>query len=240
MQQIMTVSERGLAPPLAFVCLIAAVLALPTMARSITPGLEHEGWQVLALPGKIETRFAGRGDGVIEVTSENSVALLYRSVPPALGRHRYLSWRWRVDESMPPTDLARKGSDDRPIALHVWFPSDAQHTSWWRRVYNTAVSSVAGVLLPGRALTYVWGGTGRRGDRFVNPHTGPQAMMYILRPGDAPTGRWFDEKVDFVADFETAFGYPAPSPSHIAISGDADDTESTSAAFIASIMFGDE
>ena len=65
-------------------------------------------------------------------------------------------------------------------------------------------------------------------------------MMYILRAGEAPTGRWFDEKVDFVADFKMAFGYPAPAPSYIAISGDADDTDSASEALIAGIMFGDE
>ena len=65
-------------------------------------------------------------------------------------------------------------------------------------------------------------------------------MMYILRPVDAPIGRWFDEKVDFIADFEAAFGYPAPAPCYIAISGDADDTESVSEASIVGIMFGNE
>lgn len=227
-------------PGVAFICLIAVFFALPTVARSITPDLEQDGWKVLAFPGKIETRFVGRADGIIEVKSKNSVALLYRRVPPVLERSRYLSWRWRVDESMPPTDLARKGSDDRPIALHVWFPRDSERTSWWRRLYSRVVSSVVDVSLPGKVLTYVWGGTGRRGDRLVNPHTGPRAMMYILRSGDAPTGRWFDEKVDFVTDFEMAFGYPAPRPSYIAISGDADDTNSASEALIAGILFGDD
>ena len=50
----------------------------------------------------------------------------------------------------------------------------------------------------------------------------------------------FDEKVDFIADFEAAFGYPAPAPSYIAISGDADDTESVSEASIVGIIFGNE
>ena len=229
-----------LALSVAFIGSIAVSFPLPTMAGSITPDLEQDGWKVFGFPGKAETQFVGRADGVIEVKSRSSVALLYRSVPPAPGQARYLSWRWRVDRSMPPTDLALKGSDDRPIALHLWFPRDPEHTSWWRTLYGRAVSSVIGVPLPGRVLTYVWGGTGRRGDRFVNPHVGPEEMIYILCPGDAPTGRWFDERVDFAADFEMAFGFAAPAPSNIAISGDADDTESSSAASIAGITFRDE
>ena len=40
----------------AFVGSIAVSFPLSTMARSITPDLEKDGWKVLGFPGKIETR----------------------------------------------------------------------------------------------------------------------------------------------------------------------------------------
>ena len=94
------------------------------VALAVTLDLERAGWMVLALPGKDETRFVGLPNGAIEVSAENGAAFLYREVPPAERKNQRLSWRWRVDETMPPTDLALKGSDDRPLALHVWFPTN--------------------------------------------------------------------------------------------------------------------
>ena len=71
----------------------------------------------------------------------------------------------------------------------------------------------------------------------MNPYSGPDGVIYILRSGNAPTGRWFNETIDIAADFERAFDYPAPAPIYIAISADADDTESSSVALIADIRF---
>ena len=208
-----------------------------SVALAETLVLERAGWMVLAIPGKDETRFVGLPDGAIEVRAENSAAFLYREVPPTEGQNQRLSWRWRVDEAMPPTDLALKGSDDRPLALHVWFPADPDRTSWWRRLPRVALGLVIDAPLPGKWLTYVWGGIGDRGDSLVNPYFGPDGVIYILRSGDVPTGRWFSETIDIAADFENAFGYPAPAPIYIAISADADDTEGSSVAVIAHIRF---
>ncbi len=220
--------------------LVVGALA-PTLsaAASITPDLERAGWKVLALPGKVETQFIGRPDGVIEVRAENSVALLYREIPPDEGRNQYLSWRWRVDKTMPPTDLSQVGHDDRPLAVHIWFPPDPDGVNWWRRITDTAMTWIVGARLTGKVLTYVWGGIGRRGDCLAHPFAGQDGAMCILRSGDMPTGRWLTERIDVAGDFERAFGDPAPAPIYLAVSADADDTESSSTAMIADIMFGD-
>ncbi len=113
------------------ILMAAMTIAFQTgsVALAVTLDLERAGWMVQAIPGKDETRFVSLPDGAIEVRAENSVAFLYREVPPTEGQNQHLSWRWRVDETMPPTDLALKGSDDRPLAMHVWFPADPDRTS---------------------------------------------------------------------------------------------------------------
>ena len=194
------------------------------------------GWKVFTFFGKSATRFTGRADGAIEVAAADSVAILYRKIAGGDRQKRRLSWRWRVDKTPPPTDLSRKGHDDRPLALHLWFPKDPDQTGILETL-ETALAGIFGVPLPGRVLTYVWGGKGRRGDTIINPYIPLNGTMVILRSGDAPTGRWFTEQIDFAADFERAFDARAPAPAYVAVSADADDTLGRSLALITDIAF---
>ena len=191
---------------------------------------------MLTFAGKTATRFTGRADGAIEVTATDSVAILYRQISGGDRQKRQLSWRWRVDKTTPATDLSRKGHDDRPLALHVWFPKDPDQTGLLERL-ETTVAKIFDVPLPGKVLTYVWGGKGRRGDTLINPYIPLDGTMVILRSGDAPTGQWFSEQIDFATDFERAFNVRAPAPAYVAVSADADDTMGQSLALITDIAF---
>ncbi len=219
---------------------IAVMFGMLMLARpagseglSVRPDLAKAGWKVLTFAGKPATQFTGRADGAIQVTAADSVAILYRRVSDGDKQKRQLTWRWRVDKTTPATDLSRKGHDDRPLALHVWFPED-QTGSW----LETALAGIFDLPLPGKVLTYVWGGKGRRGDSIINPYIPLDGTMVILRSGDAPTGQWFGEQIDFATDFERAFNDHAPAPTYVAVSGDADDTMGQSLALIVDIVFG--
>ena len=198
----------------------------------VRPDLSKAGWKVLTFPGKPATQFTGRADGAIQVTAADSVAILYRRVSDGDKQMRQLTWRWRVDKTTPATDLSRKGHDDRPLALHVWFPED--QTGLW---LETTLAEIFDLPLPGKVLTYVWGGKGRRGDTIINPYIPLDGTMVILRSGDAPTGQWFTEQIDFATDFERAFNARAPAPAYVAVSADADDTMGQSLAMITDIAF---
>ena len=213
-------------------------LARAAMESSGPTGLAAVGWKIRTFSGKEATAFVGRNDGAIEVKADRSVALLYRAVRKEDGAGRILSWRWRVDKTVPPTDLSRVGRDDRPIAVHVWFAEDPKNSTVVGRFARGALSYVLGIPVSGRVLTYVWGGIGQRGDKLRNPHTGVDGVMVILRPGDSPLERWFTEKVDVVADFAMAFGsVPSSAPRYIAVSGDSDDTGGRSRAAISGLAF---
>ncbi len=135
---------------------VLSVLFLAQPAGSeglpVRPDLAKAGWKVLTFAGKPATRFTGRADGTIQVTATNSVAILYRRVPDGDRPKRQLTWRWRVDKPTPATDLSRKGHDDRPLALHVWFPNDPDQTALLERL-ETALAGIFGVPLPGKVLT---------------------------------------------------------------------------------------
>jgi hypothetical protein len=111
---------------------IAAALALPALAAPPTP-LEAAGWSHLTFRRIPPTRFKLGAGGAIEIEADRSSSILYRAIrvdPAATPR---LGWRWRVDAGVRATDLARKGGDDRALAVLVGFAFDRATRAAMRR-----------------------------------------------------------------------------------------------------------
>lgn len=213
--------------------------AAPAAAETVPagPDLQAAGWRELGVSGKPGNRFTGQADGVIEVASSSSVSRLYRPIEVDLDATPVLTWRWRVDDPVPPTDLTRKGEDDTAITLYVGFPWDPGRASFMERLTRPLVEGYAGEDAPGRVLAYVFGGAHQRGEVVASPHLGSAGFMRVLRPAESPTGEWFEERVDLAADYREAFGEDPPDPAQIAISADTDDTGSSSRGFVARLSF---
>ncbi len=202
--------------------LLTAILAVPAWAAptSTPPAFDH--WKLLALPDKDPAEFKVSETGSLQIEAMNAVAFLYAEIDEApSGR---LAWRWRVDQDIPATDLSRSGEDDRPLAVHVWFPPKAEDISFGDRL-----GALLGYPMIGQVLTYVWGGTAQRGVKMPNPHF-EDSKLIVLRSGTTPTGVWFNEEIDIAADYRMAFGTPPPAKAYIAISADTDDGGGTSIA----------
>ncbi len=192
-------------------------------ASRLSSELQAAGWRLLTVPGKAHAEFTERGRDSIAVSAENAVAFLYRPVGDGMAPKRRLLWSWRVDRAAPPTDLSRAPGDDRSLAVHLVFPVDEDRLPFWERM-EIALTRFVAPPLAGKVLTYVWGGTHPTGTLLTNPYLKGQGHIIVLRSGDEPVGQWLMEEIDFVADFQKAFGYRPPAPAIIAISADSDDT----------------
>jgi hypothetical protein len=215
-----------------------AVLVLPadaTETHGLDSALAASGWMELTIPGKTRAIYRLTDDGDLEARSNAGVSILYRMLAPKEQNCRVLTWRWRVDQAVPATDPAEAGKDDRDLAIHIWFP-DNEGRGLWRGLGRT-VTKALGVPPIGKALTYVFGGTGERYRRLVNPHHDPDGVLVVLRPTGTETGKWFDERIDFAADFEKAFGKAPPKPMYVALSADSDDTGTRTVGRIAELTF---
>ncbi len=227
---------------LAFLCVTGLLFSLAPAAASedeaaLPLELRQQGWKLLSVPGKMPARFTRRGRAGIRITAENAVAFLYRPAPGDLGAKHRLAWRWRVEKPVPLTDLSIIGQDDRTLAVHLVFPLDPNRLPFRERV-DLAVTRLFAPPLAGKVLTYVWGGTQARGEDLANPHLKTHGRIIVLRSGIETTGRWFMEEIDFAADFKKAFGYSAPQPAFLMISGDSDDTARRGVGVIADFVFG--
>ena len=102
-------------------------------------GLEAAGWRELPNPNKPENTFSAGPDGAVEVVSQDSVSTLFRPVEVDLAERPILTWRWRVDEAAPATDLSAKGQDDCSLAVYVGFPYDPEQASFFERLKRPLV-----------------------------------------------------------------------------------------------------
>jgi Protein of unknown function (DUF3047) len=228
--------RRAWSPAIA-IALLTLASAAPAASIPTGPDLAAAGWRELEVKGKPGNKFIGHPDGAIEIVSSSSVSRLYRPVEVDLGATPVLTWRWRVDEPVPPTDLTQKGEDDTAVTLYVGFPWDPGEASFTERLTRPLVEAYAGEDAPGRVLAYVFGGEEPRGTVVDSPHLGDAGAVRVLRPADSPTGEWFEERVDLAQDYREAFGEDPPDPTQIAISADTDDTGSSSRGFVAALAF---
>lgn len=201
------------------------------------PLLKERGWLELLFDNKKPNVFATQSDGAIMVGSDASVSLLYKPVSVDLTETPNLSWTWKVDRSVPPTDLSVKGKDDRALALYISFPFDEARAGFWERFIRSIVVALKGEDTPGRVISYVWGGEYETGEVIESPYLKSAGALIALQKAKAQTGEWVSEQVNIAADYERIFGEPANKPYQIAISADSDDTKSQSIGWIKDLEF---
>jgi hypothetical protein len=199
--------------------LVTATLAFARAAAAepldFGPDLSRSGWVVLSFPGIPSASFKAIDRSALEVSTDASAGLLWRTVGDGLRHGRRASWRWMVTEGVSPTDLTKRGADDRALAVHFVFGTTADATK-----SPLALLGSASVT----ALVYVFGGDKPRGSALPSPHMGARGKFIVLRPADAGRGFWFDETVDLAKDYARAFGTLPSLLLAVAVSSDSDDT----------------
>lgn len=188
-------------------------------------------WKIKDFPGIPATEFTVSDEHKIDLFLNKSSAVFYKKLNKEEKSAVGLSWQWKVDQSIPVTGMAEKGDDDRPVAVHIWFTD--KKSGGLKRF----LGRLAGYEIPGQLLTYVWGGHGKKGTIIENPHFRGKGYYIILRSGSFVGSDWQNETIDFRKDYEKIFGDVAPLPSHIAVSGDSDDTKSVGRASVRELEF---
>jgi hypothetical protein len=161
------------------------------------------------------------------IVSEGAVSLAWTRVPRGEWGATGATWSWQVDQSVPATDLARKGGDDRNISLYfVFLPQDEAAALEGANIRQLMGNS--NVLI----LQYAWGGNYGRGAIVPSPYAPGQGVTVALR--QAGTGV-HAENVDLARDYAAAFGGTPGALVGLAVSADSDDTDSVIRAAVGSL-----
>lgn len=187
-------------------------------------------WRAVGFPRLAPTRY-GLGGGALTIAGDASSSLIYRPVPEAAQNARRARWDWAVTESVPPTDLSRRGGDDRNISVYFVFmnPASAAGLSPGTSPQRLLSSRSA------RTLIYVWGGNHPQGAVLTSPYLHGRGFTIALRPAGTGAGR---AEVDLARDHAAAFGNPPEVLVGLAVSADSDDTNSRLRASLSNLTLG--
>jgi hypothetical protein len=205
---------------------IALPIVLAASAAAAGPISFGGSWseQRLQLFNSNDYSFNG---GSLGIASDGAVSLAWTRTNQSDWRARAAAWNWSVDQSVPATDLRRKGGDDRNISIYFVFLPEADAAN----MQGANIRQLNGNPNV-RILQYVWGGNHSRGAVQQSPYAPGQGANVILR--QAGTGS-NSENVNLVSDFAAAFGGTPGALVGIAVSADSDDTGTTIRASVSNL-----
>ncbi|MEM8569703.1 MAG: DUF3047 domain-containing protein [Pseudomonadota bacterium] len=216
----------------ATVLTVTALAATPGMALgpvSFGPNLAGAGWKDLTFRNLNPAKFSAEGQGTLRVEADQAVSVLWRPLPSDFSQAATASWRWRVDQGVPATDLGRRGQDDRSIALYFLFADDPAAA-------ENPPQSLRAAMRRGRALIYVWGGDAAENSVVTSPGLLGRAQMVVKQPAPGPAGQWVAENVDLRADFRRAFGREPGPLVGLGVSSDSDNTGGRTIASLSDLV----
>lgn len=192
--------------------LAMAVASVPAVAMQVP---FDNAWKEQGLLRLFSNDYRLRGRQ-LDVISDGTVSVIWRPVDSSMGDANRASWKWAVRQGVGPTDLTRKGGDDRNLAIYFVFVDEATARTLDRSSARKLLTDPAT-----RALVYVWGGDRARGTFLPSPYSNGLRTKVLRGPG---TGS-FAERVDLDADFRRAFGASPGVLVGLAITADSDDTD---------------
>ena len=198
----------------AFFLLLIGATHAHAQDLSFGADLRGSGWQTVSFPNIAPVVFSARA-GTLEVAADSAAGLLWHALRPPRPAPAAAQWSWKVEQGVRPTDLTRRGEDDRTLAVYFVFGETGDAAKG-----PTALLSASST----RALVYVFGGNAPRASLLPSPHMGERGKFIILRPADGPKRQWLQESVDLKADYVRAFGQRPGHLLAVAISSDSDDT----------------
>lgn len=206
--------------------LLPALFAILTTAASAGPIGFSNGWkeQRLSLFSSNDYTFGAN----LGLVSDGSVSIAWTRVGQGDWASSRASWDWTVDQSVPATNLAKKGGDDRNISLYFVFVPEGMAP----KLRKANIRSLLGND-DVRIIQYAWGGNHKRGQVIPSPY-GPRGQGVTIALRQAGTGAK-SESVDLAADYARAFGGAKGALVGLAVSGDSDDTNSVIRAAIGNL-----
>lgn len=164
-----------------------------------------QGWEVQSFQGQTDYRIVAEPDGnrVLSAFSSNSASGLVHRVELDPSRYPYLSWRWKIRQSLKSGDFSSKAGDDYAARIYVVFPH------WFKPLSRT--------------INYIWANRLPAGQARVNVYF-KGAKMLAVRSGDRDAGVWQQERRNLVEDYRRLFGEDPPRIGAIAIMTDTDNT----------------
>ena len=198
-------------------CMMAFLLlrAGPGLAATVLENFEQSAengfpskWRASDEDGKTIYRIESEnGNRFLRARANNKAVQIGLEHSFDAKHHPRLKWRWRVHQIPPGADERVSGKHDAAAQVYVIFDNQIRP----------------------RVLKYTWSSSLPVGTQFTSPLYDRNKGI-VLRSGKASTNRWYEEKVNFLADFKKLFGSEPGKVQGIGILTSSDATKTAAAA----------
>lgn len=146
-------------------------------------------------------------------------------------KYPYARWRWKTENIYVKGNAKTREGDDYPIRIYIIFKFDPQRASFLERLKYKSAKLVYGQYPPQSSISYIWANREHK-ERIITSPYASRSQMVLLEEGRENVGRWVEEEVDILKDYEEAFGEKPPPLASIAIMNDSDNTGESATAYI--------
>jgi len=182
-----------------------------------------EGWEKTW----IERKFPGPpaifevvtedADSVLQVTTNRSGSALWHSLNIKPTEQAKISWRWKIEDTLPDdTPERKKIGDDYVARVYLVFEP---HLVNWRT----------------RAICYVWAAKEAPGTIYRSPYTSSVGII-VVQSGKENRGKWVLENRKITKDYRKVFGKAPELLTAVAIMVDTDNTNKSALTFFDDII----
>jgi hypothetical protein len=177
------------------------------------PNLDAE-WQVKEHSGKAQVSSCNESAGFcVRLTSLNSSFSLEHSVDVNPVELPYLTWTWKVAQLPPTGDFRKSSTDDQAAQVLVAFTDH-------------------------RVLSYIWDSNAPKG---TMQSAGAIPLIHVVavvcESGPKELNKWLNETRNVAADYERAFGKPAPRVKGVRLQINTQHTGSHAETYFGTVAF---
>ena len=171
-------------------------------------------WQIKVVHGKPDISVCNDGDvSCVHLKSVKASFGLEKGVDVDPAQMPYLTWRWKVTQIPTGGDFRRSASDDQAAQVLVAFAD--------RRV-----------------ISYIWDSSAPKGV-MDSASSIPLVRIFavVCESGAAEANRWIPESRNVAADFQHAYGKPAPHVKGIRIQINSQHTATVAESYFGEVAF---
>jgi hypothetical protein len=189
-----------------------ALIVLNT--ERLSPGKLPYDWQIKVNYGRPEVAACQDGDiPCLHLRSVKASFGLERGVDVNPAELPYLVWRWKVTQLPERGDFRRSSSDDQAAQVLVAF---SDH----------------------RVVSYIWDSSAPKGT-FSNATSIPLLHIFamVCESGAGDANRWIAESRNVAADYQRAYGKPAPPVKGLRIQINSQHTGTVAESYFGEVAF---
>src|SRR3954469_17475325 len=170
-------------------------------------------WMIKVNHGKPELSVCTDAESCLRLKSVRASFGLEHKVDVDPAQMPWLSWKWKVTQLPAGADFRRASSDDQAAQILVAFDDK-------------------------RILTYIWDTNAPKG-AMQSASSIPFVHIFavVCQSGAAEANKWINESRNFAADYERAYGKPAPRVKGLRLQINSQHTGTVAESYFGEVAF---